>query len=167
VKRLLLALGILGTLIIAGNPPAARAGAYPPLADMARVKLWTGSDCGSSSGCQLVERNNITNETRVAAIGALNAYTMTKGYAPPYLNAYTVFVPGHNYSSNAWIGYFEGNQANMTMYARQPCPTPGAFHYSGQVSFWESGNYPGTTAPRDVGTLTIQSGCQTQMAPLG
>jgi len=172
VKRLLLALGILGTLIIAGNPPAAQAFSPTwPGRDYARVKLWTGADCGANSGCQFITRDNVTSQTRIVSVGSLTTNGPQAGGNCTWLYIYPsqsyACYAGFYFVSNAWTDYwsvYEGD--SITAYARQPCPTAGAYHYSELKPFYQPHD-PSGIAAEWLGTLTIQSGCQTTMAPLG
>ena len=163
MKKLLILLALLGSLIVTGSAFAAQA--QWPGRDYARVKLWNGSDCGANSGCQFVTRNNRTGDTRVLAIGSLTTVGPQAGGNCTWLFIFPQQTggcyAGFYFVMNAWTDYWSVYTGDsITAYARQACPTPGAYHYSENKSFFQ----PHDQYSEWLGTLTIQSGCQTQAA---
>jgi len=120
VKRLLLALGILGTLIIAGNPPAARAGG----AEIdALIYPYQGGQPCAASVCRLHLQQDGHSETPSVATGQLLycgiEYTYWGAIASAYKNCLNA-----PYYFNAWKDILTA-PSYFTVWATQACPGGG------------------------------------------
>lgn len=126
-------------------------------ASYARLKLWNGTDCGSSTGCKFVTIDTTNQNSWIVASGQLTFYQESCLYVWPNNNI-GCYNPPYGFNANAftmhWDGIADGHV--ISAYARLTCPT-GGYHFSANKNYTEHNG--------DViwlGDLQLNSGCQTQ-----
>lgn len=164
MTRFLIGLLVLGALATAGAAQAAN-----PAGNVVytRILYSNGSPCGSGS-CQFISRIGNGNPW-IVSTGSNTVYSIPVGfhfYAWPSTDPTVCGLRPCDFAANAFTGHWlpivfpMPPTQTVSFYARQACPTPGAYHYS-QTKTW----YMDATDNNYVhwlGTLTLGQGCQTQ-----